>query len=297
MAQSNHAAQAQKLREDAVKKMQSSSFFFGSKTGKYEDAAELYKKASNLLKVAQQDNEAAQSYLDAANCYQQTPNNGHEEASCYVKAASCYKKEAYKEAVTALQKAIDIYSSDGRFGMAAKYEKEVAELYENNNENASAIPHYEIAARYFDSENSSSTANGCRLKVAQFCAESQDYKKAIEIFESVAKASISNKLLQYSVKEYLFKAMLCQLCVGDLVETKKAHQRYMGLDPSFGQSREGKLVGVITDAVENRDEESFDSAVEEFTHITPFDAWKSNLMEIIHEKIKKEDEEDSDGVL
>jgi len=116
--------------------------------------------------------------LDAANCYQQTPNNAHEEASCYVKAAGCYRKESFKEGVSALQKAIIIYTTDGRFGMAAKYEKEIAELYENNDDSKSAIPHYETAAQYFESENSTSTANGCMLKVAHFCAEAQDYKKS-----------------------------------------------------------------------------------------------------------------------
>jgi len=290
----DHVSQAKNLREQAQKKLTSFSIF-GSKSGKSEDAAELYKKAANLLKVAKQDNEAAASYLDAANCYAQTPNNGHEEAACYVKASSCYKKESFRESVDALQKAINIYTSDGRFSMAAKYEKEIAEIYENNNDPKNAVPHYETAAQYFEGENSTSTANSCLLKVAQFAAEAADYKKAISIFEDVAKNSINNKLLQYSVKEYLFKASLCNLCAGDLVEAKKALSKYVGLDPNFGPSREYKLASALTDALENRDEEAFDQNLEEFVRITPMDAWKTSLLSIIQDTIRKD--EDSEGVL
>jgi hypothetical protein len=34
---------------------------------------------------------------------------------------------------------------------------------------------------------------------------SEDYKKAVDIYEKVATASLSNQLLQYSVKDYMFK--------------------------------------------------------------------------------------------
>jgi len=294
MAQ-DHAGQAKKLREEAQKK-QTATVIIGSKTAKIEEAAELYKKAANLLKVAKQDNEAAASYMDAANCYHQTPNNAHEEATCFVKAAGCYRKESYKLAVAALQNAINIYTTDGRFGVAAKYEKEIAELYENNDETTSAIPHYETAAQYFESENSTSTANGCLLKVAQFCADAKDFKKAIKLFEDVSKSSLGNKLTTYSVKDYLFKAMLCILCVGDIVEAKKSLQKYIAMDPNLGPSRECKLVTALTDAFENRDEELFEAALDEFTRITPLDLWKNNLVTIIQERIKKDDEDD-DGVL
>jgi len=226
-----------------------------------------------------------------------TPNNGHEAAGCYVKAAGCYKKESYKEAVNAMTKAIQLYTSDGRFSMAAKYEKEVAEIFEENADIKNAVTHYETSANYYEAENSPSTANACLLKVAHFAASEGDYPKAIKIFEDISKTSMSNKLLSYGVKEYLFKAGLCNLCSGDLVETKKALSRYPGIDPTFASSREYKFLIAITESYENRDEESFDNAVEEFTTITPFDAWKTTILSTIQDKVKKNEDEDSDGVL
>jgi len=293
--QSGPADQARALMEQAQKKLTTFSFF-GSKTQKSEDAAELYKKAANLFKVAKQDKEAAESYNTAADCFLDTPNNAHEAAGCFIKAAGCYKKENFKDAATALEKAIGLYTADGRFSMAAKYEKEVAEVYEENRLISEAISHYETAARYFETENSPSSANSCMLKVAHFAAEQEDYAKAVKIFEDVARASMSNKLLQYSVKDYLFKAGLCNLAAWDLVEAKKALNKYLGIDPNFQTSREYKFLNAVTEACENRDEEVFDQTLEEFSSVTPFDNWKNSLLSILQDKIKKNDE-DSDGVL
>jgi hypothetical protein len=57
-----------------------------------------------------------------------------------------------------------------------------------------------------------SSSNQMLLKVAQFAAQTEKYDKAIEIYETVAKKSIDNSLLKWSVKEYFLKAGLCHLC-------------------------------------------------------------------------------------
>lgn len=49
------------------------------------------------------------------------------------------------------------------------------------------------------------------LKVADLAAEDNDYYKAIENYEKVAKSSINNNLMKWSVKEYLLKAGICHL--------------------------------------------------------------------------------------
>jgi len=291
----DHVTQAKDLMVQAQKKLTSFSFF-GSKTAKFEDAGELYKKAANLFKVGKQGNEAAQAYMEAAQCFLQSNNSQHEAATCYIKASGCFKKESHKEAADALLKAIALYTADGRFSMAAKYEKDLAELFEANNDIANAMGHYETAAEYFAGENSPSSANGCLLKVAHFAATAEDYKKAIQLFEEISQTSLANKLLQWSVKEYLLKAGLCNLCAGDVVEAKKALTRYMAMDPNFPSSRECKFLSAITDAYENRDEEAFTNSLTDYDTITPVDAWKTTLLNVIQDKIKKDDE-DSDGVL
>lgn len=48
-----------------------------------------------------------------------------------------------------------------------------------------AVEHYEQAAEYFKGEESTSSANKCMLKVAQYAAQLEDYEKAIQIYEQV----------------------------------------------------------------------------------------------------------------
>jgi hypothetical protein len=52
------------------------------------------------------------------------------------------------------------------------------------------------------------------------------YNKAIAIYEDVAKQSMSNNLLKYSVKGYLLNAGLCQICGKDVVAIYNALEKY-----------------------------------------------------------------------
>lgn len=47
------------------------------------------------------------------------------------------------------------------------------------------MQHYEQAADYFRGEESTSSANKCMLKLAQYAAQLEHYDKAIQIYEQV----------------------------------------------------------------------------------------------------------------
>lgn len=124
-----------------------------------------------------------------------------------------------------------------------------------------AVQHYEQAADYFKGEESTSSANKCMLKVAQYAAQLEDYDKAIKIYEQVhlnynfrilyltifivqvASSCLDNSLLKYSAKEYFFRAALCHLSV-DLLNAQHALEKYSQQYPAFQDSREYKLVKV-----------------------------------------------------
>jgi alpha-soluble NSF attachment protein len=101
-------------------------------------------------------------------------------------------------------------------------------------------------------------ANKLWLKTADLVAlEGKDYYKAISLYEKVAKTSIQNNLMRWSVKEYLLKAGICQLCTGDQVGVNAALDRYRELDPSFSQQREHQLLTDLAAAVQEGDQEMF----------------------------------------
>lgn len=108
-----------------------------------------------------------------------------------------------------------------------------------------AVQHYEQAADFFKGEESTSSANKCMLKVAQYAAQLEDYEKAIQIYESVAGSCLDSSLLKYSAKEYFFRAALCHLSV-DLLNASHALEKYAQQYPAFQDSREFKLIKVRT---------------------------------------------------
>jgi len=272
--------------DKADKKLKGFSLFNSGQ--KFEDAAELYTKAANQFKLAKKWEQSAQAFIKAAECFIKLQSK-HEAASNYVSASGCLKKVNNTEAVNCLRTAIELFTDEGRFSIAAKHQKEIAELYEAENDSEHAIEAYQAAADFFDGESQQSAANACWLKVAQFSAQLEKYDKAIEIYEKVATGSLDNNLLKWSVKEYFLKAGLCHLCTSDVVAANRALEKYKDMDPTFSSQRECKLLEQINAAYENLDVEAFTSAVVEFDQISKLDAWKTSILLKIKNSMKKED--------
>lgn len=57
-------------------------------------------------------------------------------------------------------------------------------------------------------------SNKLYLKVADLAALEGDYYKAIANYEKVARSSVSNQLMKWSVKDYFLKAGMCHLASG-----------------------------------------------------------------------------------
>jgi len=262
--------------------------WFQSAQARYEGAADLFIKGANQYKMAKKWDEAASAFMKAAEC-QMRLQSKHEAASNYINAANCYKKSNVPEAANCLRTAVELFTDEGRFSIAAKHQKEIAELYEAELDFEHAIESYQVAADYFEGEGSSSAANACLLKVAQFSAQLEKYEKAIEIFEKVAKQSLESNLLKWSVKEYFLKAGLCHLASGDVVSAKRALERYQEMDVTFGSQRECKFLQDIVAAVENFDVEAFTAAVVEYDSISKLDQWKTTLLLRIKTSIKADE--------
>ncbi|CAI9091813.1 OLC1v1026929C4 [Oldenlandia corymbosa var. corymbosa] len=214
-------ARAEDFEKKAEKKL-SGWAIFGSK---YEDAAELFDKAANSYKLGKSWDQAGAAYVKLANCYLKSDSR-HEAANAYADAAHCYKKTNIRESISCLEQAVNMFMDIGRLNMSARYYKEIAELYEQDQDLEKAIVYYEKAADLFQSEDVNTTANQCRQKIAQFASQLEQYPKAIEIYEDIARQSLNNALLKYGVKGHLLNAGICQLCKGDVVAIHNALERY-----------------------------------------------------------------------
>uniref|UniRef100_A0AAQ5YT66 N-ethylmaleimide-sensitive factor attachment protein, beta b n=1 Tax=Amphiprion ocellaris TaxID=80972 RepID=A0AAQ5YT66_AMPOC len=242
MDNSGKEKEAIQLMADADKKVKSSGSFLGGMFGgghhKVEEACEMYCRAANMFKMAKN----------------------------------------WSEAIKCLNASIDIYTDMGRFTIAAKHHISIAEIYESDLVDIEkAIAHYEQAADYYKGEESNSSANKCLLKVGAYCAQLEQYQKAIEIYEQVGANTMDNPLLKYSAKEYFFKAALCHFIVDEL-NAKIAVEKYEEMFPAFSDSRECKLLKKLLEAHEEQNSEAFTEAVKEFDSISRLDQWHTTLL-------------------
>lgn len=282
-------ARAEEFEKKAEKKL-NGWVLFGSK---YEDAADLFDKAANSFKLAKSWDKAGATYVKLANCHLKLESK-HEAAQAYVDAAHCYKKTSSKEAISCLEQAVNMFCDIGRLSMAARYYKEIAELYESEHNIEQAIVFFEKAADMFQNEEVTTSANQCKQKVAQYAAELEQYHKSIEIYEEIARQSLNNNLLKYGVKGHLLNAGICQLCKGDVVAITNALERYQDMDPTFSGTREYRLLSDIAASMDEEDIAKFTDVVKEFDSMTPLDPWKTTLLLRVKEKLKAKELEEDD---
>jgi len=269
--------------DNRVKKF---SLFGGG--SKYEEAAEMYIKGANLYKISKKWEQAGAAFIKAAES-QLKLQSKHEAATNYINAGNCLKKSNVNDAGNCLRIAIELFTDEGRFSIAAKHQKELAEMFEAEEDYQQAIDNYQTASDYYEGEGQTSSSNACLLKVAQFSAQLEKYDKAIEIYERVAKASLDNNLLKWSVKEYFLKAGLCHLASGDIVSAKRAVERYQEMDYTFSSQRECKLLQDLITACENYDVEAFTQSVADYDSISKLDQWKTHILLKVKNSIKNED--------
>uniref|UniRef100_A0A669EE75 N-ethylmaleimide-sensitive factor attachment protein, beta b n=1 Tax=Oreochromis niloticus TaxID=8128 RepID=A0A669EE75_ORENI len=242
MDNSGKEKEAIQLMADADKKVKSSGSFLGGMFGgghhKVEEACEMYCRAANMFKMAK----------------------NWSGIQCVM---------IFFPPFFVLQ---------GRFTIAAKHHISIAEIYESELVDIEkAIAHYEQAADYYKGEESNSSANKCLLKVGAYCAQLEQYQKAIEIYEQVGANTMDNPLLKYSAKEYFFKAALCHFIVDEL-NAKIAVEKYEEMFPAFSDSRECKLLKKLLEAHEEQNSDAFTEAVKEFDSISRLDQWHTTLL-------------------
>uniref|UniRef100_A0A914V3L6 Alpha-soluble NSF attachment protein n=2 Tax=Plectus sambesii TaxID=2011161 RepID=A0A914V3L6_9BILA len=276
----DNEAKALKTFQEAEKKCKGGGGFLGGLFGgsKADEAAELYIKAANLYKIAKKWNEAGNSFIKSAEMQTARGDAKHEAASNYADAANCFRKVNPQLAIDCLLKTAEIYTDMGRFTMAAKHHTTIAEMYETECPDLEqSMNHYQKAADYYKGEESKSSANKCLLKVAQYAAQLEQYKKAIDIYEEVGTSAADSSLLKYSAKDYFFRALLCHLCV-DLLNAQHALKRYEELHPAFSDSRECKLIKDLILCLEEQNADQFTEAVKNYDKISRLDQWHTTLL-------------------
>lgn len=253
---------------------------------KYDEASELFQQAANQFKLGKQWTDASECFQRCAFCAQKS-GSPVEEATFLVEAGKSMQKVSTIDAVPLFERAITVFNANGRFQNSAKLLKQIAETYETEKvQYGEAKEYYKRAAELFDMDDyGKSDLSKCNLKVAEFAAKDGELQEAIQLFEREGEKALQNSLLQFGAKDHFLRAGICHLAAGDSVTARIAVERYIGLDPKFQDSREGKLLADICEAVEQQDLELFTDKVYEFDSMTKFDSWKTELLVKVREQI------------
>ncbi|XP_058182976.1 alpha-soluble NSF attachment protein-like isoform X2 [Rhododendron vialii] len=166
-------AEHRKRGEDWEKKAEGSlshwalyNFFtLGPFSSKYEVAAGLFYKAAIAFKLAKSWDQAGSAYMKLANCRLKMDMK-YEAGLAYVDAANCYKKTNCKESISCLEQAVNMFLGVGQLLISAVNYKEIAKLYEAEQNFDQAIVYYERAADLFHSEEATISLKECRGETA-----------------------------------------------------------------------------------------------------------------------------------
>ncbi|KAK7374022.1 hypothetical protein VNO80_07445 [Phaseolus coccineus] len=286
----DHKAKGQELAKKAENKLHACCPLFGSN---FEDAALLFHKSATSFKLAKSWDKAGSLFVKSSKCHMKLGNK-HDAANAYIGAAHCYQKTSLAGAICYLNKAVTIFEEMGRHIMAAKYSKEIGDLYELKQDVENARLHYERAAELFEIGDAATSVIQCKLKVAEFFAQLQQYQKAIKIYEDIARQSLNSNMLKYGVRGHLLNSGLCHVVKGDFIAISNSLERYQDLDPTFSRTREYKFLADLAASIYEGDVEKFTRVVKEFNGITPLDSWKSTLLlrvkNALNEKVMEEDD-------
>lgn len=154
-------------------------------------------------------------------------------------------------------------------------QKQAAEQCEKNFDFNGAIEKYKIAAEMFDNMEAVSSFCTCLVSAARLSVTLEKYKEAAELYERISLKTRYNSLLKWSNTKHLFHASLCRLALNNL-EMDKYEE--MLLHTSFKNSREGKFLIELIEAIENSDIQLFTDVVKEFETITKLSMWETSLL-------------------
>ncbi|EHA22657.1 probable vesicular-fusion protein sec17 homolog [Aspergillus awamori] len=266
--------------------------FFGGRTEKYENAADLYTQAANAFRVQKQNKEAGLAFEKAASIQTQNLNEPDDAANTLTEAFKVYRKSDPEDAARVLSSAIQHYVLKGNLRRAATQQQHLAEVYEVElGDTKKALEAYEKAAEWFDGDNAEALANKHYLKAADLAALEGDYYKAIEHYERIGRSSINNNLMKWSVKDYFLKAGICHLATNDLVAANRALENYRDIDTTFASTREHQLLVDLIQTIEAGDQEAFADKLFQFDQLSKLDKWKTTLLLRIKNSIEEQGED------
>ena len=176
-----------------------------------------------------------------------------------IEASKAYRKDSPGDSSRCYLQIVQHFIDEGgNFRRAAKYQEELAKLYDEENDSKNARPAYALAAQWYEGDNATMTAIRLIERSAEYAALDGDYLDAINRFEHAADLCLLKDAMKYSVPKYLLHAGYCHLAL-DIVGAMRALPGYQKMNSSVPSSK-GELAFLedLTETVERGDSQAFE---------------------------------------
>lgn len=288
---SEQGADLMKQAEKQLKK-----FFGGSK--KYDKAIDLFEQAAAQFKMNDNWAEAAEACYRCAEVYEKQKET-LDAANKYADSGLCIARIDPQEGQKRMMMAVQIHTEEGRLAAAARVWKDLAELLEEEDQLDDAIDAWQKAADCHESEGTLANALNCHLHIAELEMKEYRFKRASKHYEKCATLALEKNINKGSLREYFYKALLCQFVVSakkwNLKNVHVMLDRFTGMDRKFVGTREHSIVTKCVAAFEAEDVAEFTQVIYEHDKIHKLDDQSTHMLLEIKKILKNPPEPENEA--
>eukprot|EP01138_Halocafeteria_seosinensis_P014571 gb/GECG01014876.1/.p1 GENE.gb/GECG01014876.1/~~gb/GECG01014876.1/.p1 ORF type:complete len:295 (+),score=68.94 gb/GECG01014876.1/:1-885(+) len=281
---------------EQAKKEESRFSLFGRQE-KYENAAELYERAGNTFRSENDYEQALYAFQKAVENWgkardeKQVSTVQQKVAECQMKLMNLDDAQAtYEEHV------IPVLKEDGKITNIGKIYEKLAEAFHKEGQTGKAIEALQKASDVYENEEGSSGQRRAKARLAELLAQKaatdvdrEGFMEATQAFQECGDICLEENLLRFNAKKYFFSAIICSLASGDAVAAQRLLDSSTEQDPNFGESREGKLCQTLLTAVNDKDVQSFVTAIHEHDRIAKLSDLETKILLVVKRDINEED--------
>ena len=264
---------------------------FTSKSKRYEDACELYKKAGDKYKICSQWRKAGDCFENCANIKIKLKDN---PVNYYQESFFCYSKaDSDNNSKKIFGKMNQYLARKGEYFQAGKNNENLAIKMENNDKYNDAIFYYLEASNYYELDGKhESLKNKIDSKIAELMMINNYHdasKKVPTLLENIGNNCLNNSLTKYSAKDYFGKSILSLIYYSNNPsEIEMNINKYKEIDKTFEGSEIYNLCNNSFNAMKNKDINMLKISIKKYKEVNELDEFMIDIFNKLEEKIKKE---------
>lgn len=160
------------------------------------------------LRIAGQWRDAGDKLCRAAEQYTQI-KMFNESATLYCEAIECYLKVDKNEALRVLSIAVKAHCDIGKFDIAGRLERKIADIHYRIKHYDDAAIHYRKASNFLSGNQEIEASDLCLELCAECMIRNNEVKDVFLLYENIAASYVNSNLRRFHARKKLVKAMIC----------------------------------------------------------------------------------------